>query len=91
MQEQQVQRLVRKDPLEKEMAPHPSPLTHGQRSLAGYSPWVTVGHKLATEHMPTLHRTILCFPALCTLTSVGLVTKCEVLDLAVVGGGPPDN
>ena len=34
-----------KDPLEKEMATHSSVLAwriHGQRSLAGYSPW---GHK----------------------------------------------
>ena len=34
--------LGRKDPLEKEMATHSSILageSHGQRSLAGYSPW----------------------------------------------------
>ena len=41
----QVQSLGRDDPLEKEMAIHSSILTwriHGQRSLAGYSPW---GHE----------------------------------------------
>ena len=39
---------VRKFPLEKEMATHPSMLAwkiHGQRSLAGYNPWGRrVGH-----------------------------------------------
>ena len=42
MQEMQVGFLDRKDPLEKEMATHSSVLAweiHGQRSLAGYSPW----------------------------------------------------
>ena len=37
--------LGREDPLEEEMATHSSILpggSHGQRSLAGYSPW---GHK----------------------------------------------
>ena len=45
MREMQVQFLGWKDPLEKEMATHSSILAgkpHGQRSLAGYSPW---GHK----------------------------------------------
>ena len=40
--ETQVRSLGRKDPLEQEMATHSSPLareSHGQRSLAGYSPW----------------------------------------------------
>ena len=35
--------LIQEDPLEKEMATHSSILAweiHGQRSLAGYSPWV---------------------------------------------------
>ena len=41
MPEMQVQSLGREDPLEKEM--HPTPIflpgkSHGQRSLAGYSP-----------------------------------------------------
>ena len=45
MQETQVQSLGWEDPLEKGMAIHSSILpgeSHGQRSLAGYSPW---GHK----------------------------------------------
>ena len=52
MQEMQVQSLGQEDPLEKEMAAHSTILaweSHGQRSLAGYSPW---GHKEAdmTKH-----------------------------------------
>ena len=42
MQETQVQLLGQEDPLEKEMLPTPAFLSgksHGQRSLAGYSPW----------------------------------------------------
>ena len=42
VQENQVQSLGREDPLEKGMATHSSILAwriHGQRSLAGYSPW----------------------------------------------------
>ena len=44
MRETQVQSLGREDPLEKETASHFSILgntgkSHGQRSLAGYSPW----------------------------------------------------
>jgi len=51
-QETQVQSLGWEDPLEEEMATHFSILAwkfHGQRSLAGYSPW---GHKEldTTEH-----------------------------------------
>ena len=45
MQEMWVQYLGQKDPLKKEMANYSSILAweiHGQRSLAGYSPW---GHK----------------------------------------------
>ena len=43
------------DPLEKEMATRSSILarkSHGQRSLAEYSPWgyKRAGHDLATEH-----------------------------------------
>ena len=44
-QEMQVLSLGREEPLEKEMATHSSILpreSHGQRSLAGHSPW---GHK----------------------------------------------
>ena len=53
MQETQVQSLGWADPLEKEMATTPVFLpgkSHGQRSLAGYSPW---GHKEsdATERL----------------------------------------
>ena len=41
MQETWIQSLGREDSLEKEMATHPSMSGefHGQRSLAGYSPW----------------------------------------------------
>ena len=42
MQETWVQCLGREDPLEKEMVTHSSILAweiHGQRGLAGYSPW----------------------------------------------------
>ena len=42
MQETWVRSLGREDPLEKKMATHCSLLawrSHGQRSLAGYSPW----------------------------------------------------
>ena len=42
MQETWVRSLGWEDPLEKEMATHSSILpgkSHGQRSLAGYSPW----------------------------------------------------
>ena len=45
MQETHVQSLGQDDPLEKEWQPNPIFLpgeSHGQRSLAGYSPW---GHK----------------------------------------------
>ena len=41
-QETRVQCLRREDPQEKEMATHSGILaweSHGQRSLAGYSPW----------------------------------------------------
>ena len=44
MQETQVRSLGQEDPLEKEMATHSSILArefHEQRSLVGYSPWVT--------------------------------------------------
>ena len=42
MQETWVRSLGQEDPLEKEMATHSSTLarkSHGQRRLAGYSPW----------------------------------------------------
>ena len=42
LQETWVQSLGQEDPLEEEMATHSSILpgeSHGQRSLAGYSPW----------------------------------------------------
>ena len=42
MQETWVQSLGQEDPLEKGMATHLPGVFHGQRSLAGYSPW---GHK----------------------------------------------
>ena len=56
MQETQVRFLSREDPLEKEMAIHSGILAwkiHGQRSLAGYSPWglKSVRHDLATKQI----------------------------------------
>ena len=40
MQETQVKSLGQEDPLEKGMATHSSDgISHGQRSLAGYSTW----------------------------------------------------
>ena len=52
--EMQVQSLVRKDSLEKEMATHSSILvgkSHGQESLMGHSPWCCkrVRHDLGTK------------------------------------------
>ena len=51
-----IRSLGREDPLEKEMATHRTVLariTHGQRSLAGYSPW---GHKESdTTEQPSVH------------------------------------
>ena len=44
MQETWVRFLVWEDPLEKGMATHSSILAwenHGERSLVGYSPWIT--------------------------------------------------
>ena len=56
MQETWFQSLGWDNPLEKEMAIHSSILaweSHGQSSLAGYSPWVErVGHNLATKPPP---------------------------------------
>ena len=49
MQETQVRFLGWEDPLKKEMATYSSILareSHGQRTLAGYSPW---GHKSRTQ------------------------------------------
>ena len=46
VQETQVRSLGQEDPLEKGMATHSNILEnpHGQKSLAGYSPW---GHKVS--------------------------------------------
>ena len=54
MQETQVQSLGQEDPLEKGMATQSLPGEfHGQRSLAGYSPW---GHKVSdTTEQLTSH------------------------------------
>ena len=58
VQEMQAQSQAGKDPLGR--AWHPTPVflpggSHGQRGLAGYSPWgrKRVGHDLATEQPPT--------------------------------------
>ena len=56
MQETWIRSLSQEDPLEKEMATHPKysclENPHGQRSLAGYSPW---GHNESdmTEQLST--------------------------------------
>ena len=60
MQETWVQSLGWEDPLEKERATHSSILAwkiHGQRSLAGYSPW---GHKESdtTEQLTLSYKTM---------------------------------
>ena len=56
-EETQVRSLDQEDPLEKEMATHCSVLagkSHGQKSLAGYSPW---GRKeLDTTERPNNNR-----------------------------------
>ena len=56
LQETQTQSLGQEDPLEEEMATQPRILgilgiSHGQRSLAGYSPWShkKVRHDLAIQ------------------------------------------
>ena len=59
MQETQILSQNQEDPLEKEMAAHSSIFaweTHGQRSLAGYSPRgrKRVRHNLATKQLPTM-------------------------------------
>ena len=43
VQETWVQSLGLEDPLEKGMATHTCPFFHGQKSLVGYSPWITAG------------------------------------------------
>ena len=57
MQEMRVPSLGQEDSLEKEMESGPAFLlevSHGQRSLAGYSPWgrKRVGHNLVTKQPP---------------------------------------
>ena len=53
LQKTWVQSLGWEDSLEKEMATHSVFLpgeSHGQKSLVGYSPWITsVGHHLVTK------------------------------------------
>ena len=64
MRETQVRSLGWEDPLEESMATTPISLSgelHGQRSLAGYSPW---GHKVSDmtenkQHKGTLWETLL--------------------------------
>ena len=57
MQETQVQFLGWEDSLEEGMAIHSSiPESHGQRSLAGYSPWdCRVGHNWGTDTFFKMH------------------------------------
>ena len=53
MQEMWVQSLGWEDPLEKEMATHSSILlvkSHGQRSLAGHSPWGRKSRTLLSDY-----------------------------------------
>ena len=57
MQETQVQFLDRENLLEKEMAIHSSTVAwriHGQRSLAGYSPWSHKSQRLLATKPQTL-------------------------------------
>ena len=58
MQETWVQSLIWEDPLEKGMATHSSILAgefHGQRSLAGFSPW---GHKQLDRTEQLTHKVL---------------------------------
>ena len=60
MQETQVWSLGQEDPLEKGMATTPvflSRESHGQRSLAGYSPWGRKESDTAEQltHLPFIH------------------------------------
>ena len=58
MQKTQVQSLGGEDPLEKEMATHSSILAgefHGQRSLAGYSPWCCKESDMTSLGLGFLH------------------------------------
>ena len=63
MQETWVRSLGQADPLEKRMATHSSILAwkiHGQRSLAGYSPWcckeLDTTERLTHTHSPEANR-----------------------------------
>ena len=60
-QEMWIQSLGQEHPLEKAMATHSSILAgkfHGQRSLAGYSPWgQRAGHDLATKQQQWVYPT----------------------------------
>ena len=72
MQETQVQSLGWEDPLEKEWQPTPVFLPgefHGQRSLAGYSPW---GHReLNTTEQTTQKRLF----SSCSLSTIKVVSS----------------
>ena len=49
---------------------------------------VTVGHELATEHIPTLHHTNLAFQRSVHSPAWDQFQECDTLDLAAVGGDP---
>ena len=49
---------------------------------------VTVGHELATEHIPTLHHTNLAFQRSVHSPAWDQFQECDALDLAAVGGDP---
>ena len=78
MQEMRVQSLSREDPLEKEMATHlpgeslPGE-SHGQRSLAGYSPW---GHKESDTTETTSNNTGM-YVRVCVCVLYMYVCVCE--------------
>ena len=76
MQETQVWSLRWEDPLEKEMATHSSMLaweSHGQRSLAGYSPW---SHKSRTW-LKQLNHHHLQWASMVAQTAKNLPAKCR--------------
>ena len=99
MRETWVRSLDREDPLEKEMVIHSSILpreSHGQRSLAGYSPW---GCKESDKTEPlTQHIHLLGFTSLsCTHRIMGekalspIFEGCEIRVTIHSGAGPPEN
>ena len=83
MQKTQIQSLGQEDPLEKGVATTPVFLpeeSHGQRSLAGHSPW---GHEESdmTEQLSTCTVTIHIFVIICCCSAAKLcLTLCNPMN-----------